>query len=338
MATLGTGNITYRDVLAGLKGDKSRDADIVELFVEENPILDDLIVNEANDGSANLTTIRAGLPSVSWTSLYEGVQPSKGGKRQVKDASGRAESLIEVDKRLYDRAPDKSGFMLDEARSHAEAMGQDVATALFYGNIASNPKQFNGLAMRYPEHGGTDKDLSNNYVLSGSSNQSTSALRSIWLVGHSTKSAHLFYPQGTVGGLQKSPLEDDTVEDSSGGKFKVKQQFFYWDVGLSVKDFRYCGRISNIESDKMFDSSGVPDYLELVRRLVIRVKAQGVKQSLYMDRMVLEMLNVVASRKTQANAIQTDDLFGRRVTTVYGIPVRICDALEVNEDATTAAS
>lgn len=338
MATRGTGNITYRDVLAGLKGDKSRDADIVELFIDENPILDDLVVNVANDGSANLSTIRAGLPSVSWTALYEGVQPSKGGKRQVKDASGRAESLIEVDKRLYDRAPDKSGFMLDQARSHAEAMGQDVATALFYGNIAVNPKQFNGLAMRYPEHGGSDKDLSSNYVISATSAASASALRSIWLIGHSTKSCHLFYPQGTVGGLQKSELEEDTVEDAAGGKYKVKQQFFYWDVGLCVKDFRFCGRISNIESDKMFGAAVGIDYLELVRRLLIRVKASGVRQSLYMDRMVFEMLNVVAGRKTQANAIKTEDLFGRRVDTIYGVPVRICDALEVNEAITTAAS
>lgn len=338
MATLGIRNPTYRDVLSGLTSDKKFDRDIVELFIQENPILDDIVIKEANDGTSNLTTTRAGLPSVTWTLLYQGVQPSKGSKKQVKDATGHAESLIEIAERLYDIAPEKDAYMLDEASSHAEAMGQEMASALIYGNIAVDPKQFNGLAIRFPTHGGTDEDLSSFYVLNGSraSNNSTAALRSIWLVGHGTKSVHGFYPKGTSAGLQRGPVEKGVwTEDSAGGKYKVVRQHFQWDLGLSVKDFRYCGRISNIESDYFLAATGMPDYLELTRRLIGRVRSSGVRQVFYMDRLTFEAFGVWCSRKTQDNAIKTEDLFGRKVNTIMGIPVRILDALATNETATT---
>ena len=341
MATLGTRNPTYRDILSGLKKDGKQDANVVELLLRENAILDDLVVMPANEGQTNLTTIRAGLPEVAWTGIYEGPQPSKGSKKQVKDACGMAESLIEVAKKLYDKAPDKPAYMLDEAAVHAEAMGQSVATSLIYGNIKTNPKQFNGLAIRYPQHGSNDQDLSSFYVLNGAkaSNPSTSALRSIWLVGHGAKSCHAFFPEGSQSGLKQGPVEKiwNSEDVSTNGRYELMVQLFQWELGLSVKDFRYTGRISNIESDAMFAATGQPDYLELLRRLVIRVKDAGVTQVLYMDKLTLEMINVLCGRKTQSNAIRTETLFERKITTILGIPVRTLDAMNVNETATTSA-
>jgi hypothetical protein len=339
MATLATRNPTYRDILSGLTSDKKIDKEIVELFVEENPILDDIVIKEANEGMTNLSTIRAGMPSVAWNAIYEGVQPSKGSKRQVKDAAGHAESLIEVAERLYEIAPDKPGFLLDEATTHAEAMGQEIADALIYGNISVNAKKFNGLAVRFPTHGSNDEDLTSFYVLNGSraSNNSTAALRSIWLVGHGTKSIHGFYPKGTSGGLKRGAAETGLwAQDANGGQYKVVRQLFSWDIGLAVKDFRFAGRISNIESDAMFGATGMPDYLELLRRLSIRVRSAGVRQCLYMPKLVLEMLNVLAGRLTQENAVRTEDLFGRKITSVMGIPVRTLDCMNIDETATTS--
>lgn len=333
MPVIGTRNPTYRDVLSGLKKDGSRDADIVELFTQELPILDDIVVIEANEGTTNLSTIRAGLPSVAWTGLYEGPQPSKGSKRQVKDASGMAESIMEVAKKLYDIAPDKAGLLLDEAVTHVEAMGQDVATAMMYGDIAANPKQFNGLTKRFPNiHNGEDSNESPFYVLNGAKNSiSTAALRSIWLVGHGKKAVSAFYPKGTKGGIVRNPVEEAWASDEENGRYKVMLQLFQWSIGMTVKDFRYVGRIANIESDAMFATSGQPDYLELVRRLHIRVKNAGVKQTFYMDKMTFEMINVMCGRKTQANAIRSEMLFERPVYTLFGIPVRMLDSLETDE-------
>lgn len=339
---IGTKQITFRDILSGLKSDGSRDQYIVDLFLKKNPILDDLIVTLANDGQVNQTTIRAGLPNVAWTGIYEGPQGSKGSKRVVKDACGMAESMVEVAKKLYDKAPDKQAFLLDEASTHANAMGQEVATALIYGNIKKNPKQFNGLDLRYPLHGGTDEDESSFYVINGAkaSNPSTSALRSIWLVGHGTHSVHGFFPEGGVAGLKQGPVEEkwNSEDVATAGNYKLVVQQFSWEIGLAVRDFRYAGRISNIESDKMFETSGQPDYLELLRRLMCRVNSDGVNQAFYMDKQTLEMIQVLCGRKTAENAVRFEQLFDRKVTTLFGVPVRTLACMNTNETATTAAS
>jgi len=336
MATLGSGLRTYRDIVTGLKADGSRDADIVELLAEENPILDDLMVQEANDGTGNKSVIRAGLPTMAWLKLYQGVSPSKGTKKEVRDASGHGESLMEVAKRLWKIAPDREQFMLDEAKTHIQAMGQGVASKLIYGNIATDPDAFNGLTMRFTEHGSTDEELAAHYVISATSTQSAAALRSIWLVGHGSQSVFGFYPKGVTGGLIANPVEEDWAFDSNDGRYKVLLQQFEWDIGVTVKDFRYVGRLSNIESDEMFDTTGVGDYVEMLRRLKTRVKSDGVQQCFYMPPDVFEMIEVVCHRKTQGNAIKTEDIFGRKVETIWGIPVRTLDCMAVNEDITTS--
>jgi hypothetical protein len=66
-----------------------------------------------------------------------------------------------------------------------------------------------------------------------------------------------------------------------------------------------------------------------------RVRSNGVRQVFYMDRLTLEAVGVWCSRKTQDNAMRKEDLFGRKVDTIMGIPVRILDALATNETATT---
>lgn len=343
MATIqGTRQLTYRDIVAGLTSAGKPDRFIVELFLKKNPFLDDMIVMPANDGQVNQTTIRAGLPEVSWTGIYEGPRPSKGSKKIVKDAAGVAESMIEAAKKLYDKAPDKEFFMLDQAETHVQAMGKDVARALIYGNIKEDPKQFNGLAIRYPLHGGTDEDETPFYVINGSrtANNTTTALRSIWLCGHGSGTIHGFYPEGATGGLKKGPVEEkwNTDDVATNGNYKLVVQQFSWEIGLAVKDFRYAGRISNIESEAMFAATGMPDYLELLRRLMCRVESDGVNQAWYMDKLCFEMIQVLCGRKTQANAIRSEQLFERKVTTLFGIPVRVMSAMNVNEDATTAAS
>jgi hypothetical protein len=339
---IGTQVITMRDLLSGLRRDGSRDQYIVDMFIKKNPFLDDMIVIPANEGQVNATTVRGGLPSVAWTGIYGGPTPSKSSKRIVKDAAGMAESMLTVAQKAYDKAPQKEMFLADEAATHIEAMGQAVATAMIYGNIKNNPLQFNGLSIRYPIHGGTDEDEGPFYVINGSraTGNSTAALRSIWLVGHSSTTIHGFYPNdsGATAGIVRDPLKSHLREDPELGNYEELYQMFRWQIGLAVKDFRYAGRISNIESDAMFNTTGMPDYLELIRRIVNRVESNGANMCWYMDKMTFEMVQVLCGRKTQENAIRSETLFDRQVTTLFGYPVRKQACMNVNEDATTAVA
>lgn len=110
------------------------------------------------------------------------------------------------------------------------------------------------------------------------------------------------------------------------------RQTLSWDLGLSVKDYRYGGRLANLELDCMYAASGQPDYVELIRRLITRVKNSGmVRQCLYMEPQVWEAFQTLFYRKTQGNAVTYGDVLQHQAPTLMGIPVRLPDALETNE-------
>ena len=345
MATRGAYFITYRDLASGLKGDKTFDHEIVDLITDSNPILDDIPVVEANDGSSNKTTIRTGLPTASWVQYYEGVQASKGSKQQIRNTAGHIKTRLEIDADLWNRAPDKSALLLDEISGHTEAMNEAVADCLFYGKIATEPKKFNGLVNFYPTHNGaasTDDRVSTHYVFDAKSTTqaSTAALRSIWLVGWSNKTFRCFYPQGSKGGIRKGEFRkvDVTNPDDTTKTYEAMRQYMDWEIGLDVRDYRYGGRLVNLQADEMFDLSGVPNYIELIRRLHTRVRSGGVRQAWYMDKLVWEACQLWFARATQSNAVTFANVQERMTPTLFGIPVRTCDALNTNEDEVAATA
>ena len=342
MATKGTYVLTYRDLMSRLKGDKTFDHEIVEIMLEQNPMLEDMVITEANDGTSNKTTIRTGMPDVAWTAFYEGVQGSKGSVKQIRNTAGRIQTKIEVDASLWEQAPDKSALLMDEVQTHSQAMMNEVQDCLIYGKIVTEPKKFNGLVNFYSQLGGvssTDDKLAKHYVFDAksSSQASAAALRSIFLIGWSQKSIRAFYPRGTSGGLKKGEWKKaDAVDSVNGGTYEVYRQYLEWQLGLDVRDFRYGGRLANIQADEMFDTSGVPNYWELLRRLTTRVRSDGVRQVFYMDKITWEAVCVWADRKTSSNAVQFGDLNAGIPHKLFGIPVRECDALNTNETEVTA--
>lgn len=343
MATIGNSVLTLADLMKGRKGDGQFDTEIVDLVVQENPMLDDITFVEANDGTTNRTTIRTGIPEPTWVGYYEGVQPVKGTKAQVKDTCGKMKAMLEIDADLYDNCSEggQAQLIADELGGIAEGMKQAMSQAVIYGKLADEPRAFNGLGKYYAIAGADnasydDKD-SAHYVFSGakSASPSKAALRSIYLVGWSPRTITGFYPKNAKSaGLDRGKFDRAWALDSNGGRYEVYRQALSWEMGLSVRDYRYAGRIANIESDAMLAASGQPDYIEILHRLVTRVKnGAGVRQALYMSPLVWEYVQTLFYRATQANAVQYRDIEQRKaVPTLMGIPVRICDAMEVNEE------
>lgn len=344
MAIKGNTGITYRDLYKRLKGDGTWDADIVELMLLDNPILDDMVIVEANDGTSDKISIRTGIPTATWTAYYEGVQASKGSSKQVRDTAGMIETKVEMDARLYADAPNAKETWLDEVSVHAEALSNGMADAMFYGRIASEPRKFNGLINFYNAFdpaNSVDTKVSSHYVFDAKSTTqaSTALLRSIWLIGWSPKSIRAFYPKGTRGGMNRGEmLKVEAAGEVAGSTYSAIRQYLRWNLGLSVRDFRYAGRLANIQLDEMLDTSGVPDYVELLRRMNARVKGNGVNQAYYMDRTTWENIETLMHRKTMGNAISLKDVQERMTETLFGRPVRICDALASNETEVSAAS
>lgn len=306
-------------------------ATIVELMNEQNPILEDMVVQECNNGMVHRTTIRTGLPSGTWRMLYSGVQPDKSTTRQVTDTCGMLEAYSQVDKALADMAPDKAAFLLTESQAFLEGLNQQMATALFYGDSSIDPEKFTGLSARYNAYGG-DPDKSSFNVLhaGGTGSQNTS----IWLVYWGTQTISGLYPKGSKAGLSQQDLGEVTQVNPDGSMYQVYRSHYKWDLGFTVRDWRYAVRIANIDVTKILDAQiNLMDFLIMASH---RIPAAAIgRPVIYCNRDVATALDLQALAKTNL-MLKYEEIDGKPQTSFRGIPIKVCDAILSSEAAIPA--
>lgn len=339
MATTGNTYLTLADLLKQQDGNGQVTSQIIELLAETNPILQDMVVVEANNGTGHLTTVRTGLPNGTWRKLYQGVQPQKSSTKQVTDATGMLEARSEIDAKLVQLSKNPGQFRLNEATAFLEGMSQDMATTLFYGDTSVNPERFMGLSPRfsaYRDPANTPaQDTADQVIDAGGVGADNT---SVWFVVWSERTAHGIYPQGTMAGLQRKDLGEIDADDPAGGKFRAMAELFNWDNGLSVRDFRYVVRIANIDVSEL--RAGNVDIYALMRKAYYRLfqrKVTGGRAAIYCNRDVLEALDAGATptQSTSASFVRLSPMQvdGREVMGYRGMPVRECDAILNTEAA-----
>jgi hypothetical protein len=288
MAGIGSTYLSWIDVLKRQENG-GQIADIIEMLNKQNPIVQDMRAVECNDGTSHLTTIRTGLPEPTWRMLYQGVQPSKSTTAQVKDATGMTESWVEVDEKLVKLSRDPAGLMLSEAFAQIEGMNQAVASTLFYGDQASAPAKFTGLAPRFNTLSGTYGRQVINGGGIGSDNTS------IWFVGWGENTVHALYPQGSTAGLQREAIGVETKTNADGSVLRVRREKFTWDIGLTVRDPRYVARVANIDvSDLTTDASAGANLFQSLVKAYWKLHARRVPNgqlAIYANPTVMEYLD-----------------------------------------------
>lgn len=332
MATILTDmNPTLMDV-ARRTDPNGKIATIVELMSESNPILEDMVVQECNNGSTHKTTIRTGLPQGTWRKLYQGVQPEKSTTKQINDTCGMLETYSQIDKALADMAPDKSKFLLTESQAFLEGLNQTMASALFYGDTAVSPEKFTGLAARYNAYG-TDKEKSSYNVLNAGGTGSDNT--SIWLVYWGAQTVHGLYPKGSKAGLSHEDLGENTHVNADGSMYQVYRSHYKWDIGLSVRDWRYCGRIANIDVTKLEAETGA-DLIKLLVKLTHRMPSMSMgRPVIYCNKDIATYMDLQAMSKTNM-MLTYSEVQGRPQTSFRGIPIHVCDAILSTESALSA--
>ena len=343
----GSRYITFRDLLSGRTPNGFVDKDIVEMRAQENPVLQDVVWKMCNKGREDFTTIRTGMPEAVLRAYYEGFKGSKTSKKQVTNACCTVTTGIEFDWRLYEADKDKVAFLSDEQRANSSVLGEKAAELLIYGDSDGDPKGINGFFKTYGEFGAvsgqnmeTDDRKASFYTFNAgedSAPQGASALRSILLVGWGARSMHGIYPEGTSSGIKIEALTSQYVDDGDGGRLKMGLQEMNWDLGLNIRDFRYGGRIANIDVMKDPGGANTKDVTKFIRKLVTRVKSNGVTQRFYCSRLVFELIAEQFEKKTQANAVKYADLEQKKDASLLGIPVAFCDAMNGDEREVLAA-
>lgn len=328
MAVLGTTNPTLAD-LAKVTDPDGSIADVVEILNATNEILMDMTFLEGNLTTGHRTSIRSGLPTPTWRKLYGGVQPTKSRAVQVTDNTGMMEDYSEVDKALVDMAGNPAAFRLQEDRPHIEGMNQEFASTLFYGDESTAPEEFTGFAPRYSSLSAENGDNIINGGGSGSDNAS------IWLICWGPNTCHGIIPKGSKAGVQQRDLGEVTVEnaDGSNGRMQAYRTHYRWDVGLSVRDWRYVVRVANIDRSLLTaDISTGADLNDLMHQAWTELPSTSAGRcAWYMDKQVMSFLRRQTANAVQNSTLSVDMVGGTMQTSWGGIPIRRCDALRTNE-------
>lgn len=295
---------------------------IVEMMTETNDILKDMIWKEGNLVDGHKTTIRTGLPEVTWRKLNYGVQPSKSTTAQVRDTCGMLEAYAEVDKALAELNGNSAAWRLSEDRAFLEAMNQEMATTLFYGDLAENPAAFLGLAPRYNKISTDSTNCGYNIIDAGGTSD---ALTSIWFVGWGDETAFGIFPKGSKAGFSHEDLGEQTGEDANGGRLQIYRSHYRWDCGLTVRDWRGIVRIANIDTDDL-------DNVDLITLLVKarnRLREKGGlarRVVIYCNETIHTALDLQAMNKTNV-MLAMKEWEGEDVLTFRGAPLRRVDAI-----------
>ncbi len=337
MATVGTSYLTIADLIKK-KDPDNKAATIIELLNEENELMQDAFVIEGNLPTGHRTTMRSGLPTVTWRKLYGYTQPSKSTVVQVDDTAGILEGFSFVDKDLAELNGDVAVTRLDEDTAFFEAMNQEFAQTLFRGNTDTAPEEFLGLSPRFSTISTTVGEAGTQIIDAGSTGSDNV---SMWLLKWAKNKLHLFFPKGTEMGLTHLDMGLQTETNSAGGKRLGYQTNYKWKVGLAVRDYRHIVRIANIgKADLLTIGSGSDTSPELINFMIraLYLKMQnlsGGKMVFYCGREVFTALTEKATAKSNVNL--TFENFGgeRKIMAFHGIPIKLVDELSVSEARVT---
>ena len=328
MAVLATTNPTLADVAAMLDPN-GEIATIVEILkTSSNDVLSSLTFQEGNLPTGHQSSIRTGIPTPTWRKLYGGVQPTAGSVAKVVDSIGMLEDYAEVDKALADLNGNTAAFRMQEDTAHLQGMNDTMASTLFYGNEGITPEAFTGLSPRFNSLGAAN---GLNIIDAGGTGSDNT---SIWLCVWGPTTGFGIYPKGSRAGLQRGDKGQVTIEnvDGAGGRMEAYRTHYRWDVGLSIRDWRYFVRIANIDVSDLSVAANQAKLVDYMIMATERIPSFGVgRAAFYCNRGVREKLRLGMLSKTAYN-LSWESVEGKRVLTFDDIPVYRTDAL-LNSEA-----
>ena len=222
-----------------------------------------------------------------------------------------------------------------------EAMNQTQTQTLFYGNPATDNRQFLGLSARYGAISGAG-NAQNIIDAGGTSSNNTS----VWLVVWGENTVFCPFPKGSKAGLIQNDQGELTIYDSVGNPYQAYQTHYQWKNGLVVKDWRYVVRICNInttdllaQNNTQLGTASTAIIYEMSRALD-RIPSMGMgRAAFYMNRTLFSMLRIQALNKSNTALAIEQGLtqFGTptRWTSFMGVPLRRVDQILNTETRVT---
>jgi len=126
-----------------------------------------------------------------------------------------------------------------------------------------------------------------------------------------------------------------TIEniDGSNGRMEAYRTHYRWDLGLTVRDWRYVVRIANIDRSNLTadaaTGANLPELMFEATELVPNLNAG--RAAFYMSRSLRTKLRQQTANAVTSSTLTIDMVGGVRVMDFDGIPVRRVDALAADE-------
>lgn len=333
MAVVSNHNLTLADVASRVDSSGAY-LRIVEALAQVNPILDDAPFVECNQIEGHKTVVRTGLPDVTWRKLYGGVQPSKSKTATVVEKTGNLEAYAEPDCDVVDMNGGTREARFNEDKAFIEAMSQEMAKTVFYGDLKKTPEKFEGLASRLSSKKAASGEQ---IILAGGSSGS---LTSCYFVGWDKDACKLLYPKGSQAGLKTTDKGQVTVKAADGGQYEAYRTHYKWQCGLSVSDWRAIARVANISVTDLLGNSGTLADGKLIE-LLIKAKNQIKPQYrhngvLYVPTEVKTYLEIAAMNKS-SSALKLVDAAGQLQVKFFDWTIKDCDAISTEETVVASA-
>ena len=319
MATFTSNSLSLVEV-AKRKAPDGTMAEIAEVLQEQNEILQDAVWYEANDTFSNVTTRRSQEPSGSFRKLNEGVGHESSKTTTVIDTVAILETRAETDIEVINAFPDPMRARNDENISFIQGLSKTAATKMIYGNSATTPEEFTGLAPRMDTLAATK-----NVIGAGGTGSDTT---SVFVVDWGRQGVYMTYPKNSKVGLSHTDLGIETVTDSSSNKFSAYVDKFTWKLGMVVRNNKAIGRIANIETT---GTSNIFDEDALIRLLNRMTKSPG--RRIYVNETIMTQMEIKLKDKTNTFFSKADGLAPGPVLTFKGVPVRQVDKIVDTETA-----
>ena len=243
------------------------------------------------------------------------------------------ENYAEIDAALAQLNGNTAAWRLSEDMPIIEGFNQKLSRYTFFGNEATEPEGFTGLAPRFNTITGVENK--DNVIIDAAG----SGYTSVWLVVWGPNTVHMLYPQGSQAGLYQEDKGQVTIENlnGDGGRMEAYRTHYRWDCGMAVRDWRYIVRMQFATSLLKSDASSGAKILDvLAQSLDLVPNINAGRAAFYGNRTMRGFLRRQIANRTTNSTLTVEQITRPNGMMVHmpmfdGVPFRRCDALTNTE-------
>jgi hypothetical protein len=297
--------------------------DIIDVFSDQRPILEEAYWQEANDTTSHEMLRLVSKPTGAFMAINEGYTKEGVATVPVKEQLAWIGSRFEIAKKLIDMQRDGAAWRAQRARIHIRGMLENFNRKFYTGNATTAPKEVNGLLTRF--NATTDSNVTDCSSWDGDTPSGTYYFP-VLIIGWGPEKTSLLYPKGGTTTFVENDRGLVDLEDDSGNPFPGYRSYFDFNYGIGVGDDRCVQRLVNVDVREIAGH----EYFEEALSDAISLMPNTENTAIYVGRQIKNA--IWKRRNAKANCqFVPGNVWGRDMLTFQDLPVIRDDALSTAE-------